>query len=154
MHKVEEQAKTINSDEELTRRGYVDTSNHLKGDIMQPRSQPVTQLEIAEEQPNNEKGQNDSRCLLGSPQLSKTLKKDKVGLSQDGHLSSVDNSELFQIQGLNTSCNNSNVCGAKNVYIKKSSRRQPRMLANNLISSIKIDGRTKMIVQESSLGHV
>ena len=56
MHKVEEQAKTINSDEELTRRGYVDTSNHLKGDIMQPRSQPVTQLEIAEEQPNKEKG--------------------------------------------------------------------------------------------------
>ena len=101
---------------------------------MQPRSQPVTQLEIAEEQSNNEKGQNDSRCLLGSPQHSKTLKKDKVGLSQDGHLSSVDNSELFQIPGLNSSFNNStNFCRAKNVFIKKGSRRPPKMLANNLI---------------------
>lgn len=65
-HKAEEQARTINSDE-LTRCGYVDTSNHLNGHIMQPRSHPVTQMEIAGEQPNNDKGLNDSRCRLGSP---------------------------------------------------------------------------------------
>ena len=71
-HKVEEQARTINSDE-LTRRGYVDTSNHLNGGIMQPRSHPVTKLEIADEQLNDDKGHNDSRCRLGSPKISKTL---------------------------------------------------------------------------------
>ena len=63
---VEEQARTVNSDD-LTRLDYVDTSNHLNGDIMQPRSQPITKLEMADEQPNNEKGLNDSRCLQGSP---------------------------------------------------------------------------------------
>ena len=86
---------------------------------------------------------NEGRTGFGSP------------IGSQGPISSVDNSELFQIQGLNTSSNNSNVCGAKTVFMTKSSRRHPKMLlANNLISSIKIDGRTKMIVQESSLGHV
>ena len=38
------------------------------------------------------------------------------------------------------------IAPAKDFFKKKSARKQPKMLANNIIQSIKVDGRTKMIV--------
>ena len=76
-----------------------------------------------------------------------------------GPASSVDKSELFQVQGLNTTFSSANnaplsfVPPVNDVFAKKTITR-PKMLHNQLLQSIKVDGRTNTVLKNSSLGQV
>ena len=66
-------------------------------------------------------------------------------------LSSVDKSELFQVNGLNTTMTSP---VPQSVFEKKKEPEKPKLLTNTLIKSIKVGGRSRMILRDSSLGQV
>lgn len=73
----------------------------------------------------------------------------------------MDKSELFQVHGLNTTFSSANNAPAlsfipivNDVFGKKKTPPKPKMLHNQLLQSIKVNGMTNMVLKDSSLGQV
>ena len=94
---------------------------------------------------------------MGSPQNVDSNDGRTVMEALSPPMSSVDKSELFQVNGLNTTVTSGNETNHSrraplSVFDKKREPEKPKLIVNTVIKSIKVGGRSRMILRDSSLG--